>query len=583
MEHEEELLRDELSGCYIVVATEESIIGGNIDSFVALSRENTSVKEVELYPFDSDAGNYEFWDKVGQLVGNLMELQMITIHFLPIDYFESDDDGDEPPSPDWEALTRILRYLRHKVKFCSSPQENGDEVEEIQGLAGAIHGHPMISAFCLLVKFKFANLGPLCSTLVTLPSLECVTLGLQEPETEEQLVLINPESFTSLLRAPALRFVTFCDFCFTNALCHATANALEEGSSVTDITFDSDCSFPDGGTAIIANALKRNVSVTDVEFLGDDFDEPFFNTLAAVLLYNSTLQNLAVQAASHARGRWISAILLSALGMNATLKSLSVSIDDTFGDKLCAAISSGLAKNSTLEELSLYDMIPSDDDGAVFARNALSFLRTNSTLKSLTVSFLQARKESYVSAFLLEAVKVLENTFLESFTISSYGRGRGIEVEDFLALISALQLNTTLKTLDLQYYWFENISFTVDELNRLVSMLRKNYGLEHILPNVPCAEDGTVKAILRLNKAGRRYVIQDGSSIPKGVDVLSAVSDEIDCVFLHLLENPGLCERRATRTATGRRRPDANLDKSSSTGKRERAQSQSGKEPCRRL
>jgi hypothetical protein len=39
------------------------------------------------------------------------------------------------------------------------------------------------------------------------------------------------------------------------------------------------------------------------------------------------------------------------------------------------------------------------------------------------------------------------------------------------------------------------------------------------------------------NRAGRFGLIKDGSSISKGVDVLSAVSDEIDCVFLHLLEN----------------------------------------------
>mgnify|MGYP000426576692 CR=1 FL=1 len=112
----------------------------------------------------------------------------------------------------------------------------------------------------------------------------------------------------------------------------------------------------------------------------------------------------------------------------------------------------------------------------------------------------------------------------------------------------------------------------------------KQYGREGLVPEVPCAEDGTGKAILRLNGAGRQYLIKDGSSISKGVDVLSAVSDEIDCVFIHLLENPSLCDRRATETTTGRGRPSANLDESSSTGKRERALSQpSGKEPRRRL
>jgi hypothetical protein len=232
------------------------------------------------------------------------------------------------------------------------------------------------------------------------------------------------------------------------------------------------------------------------------------------------------------------------LGNNTTLKSLSVGIVDKFGDKLCAALRNGLAKNSTLEELSLNNILPTDDDGTLSARNALSFLPTNSTLKSLTVSFVQTQ-ESYVSAFRLGAVKVLENTFLESLTIES--SGYGIKVEALLALISALQLNTTLKTLGFQFHCFGNIYFTVDEVKQLVSILMKNYGLERLVPDIPCADDGTVKAILRLNAAGRRYLIKDGSSIVKGVDVLSAVSDEIDCVFLHLLENPSLCDREPSR------------------------------------
>jgi hypothetical protein len=59
-----------------------------------------------------------------------------------------------------------------------------------------------------------------------------------------------------------------------------------------------------------------------------------------------------------------------------------------------------------------------------------------------------------------------------------------------------------------------------------------------------------VGAILRLNEVGRRYLVQDGSSISKGVEVLSAVGNEINCVFLHLLENPRLCDRSAVETAS---------------------------------
>jgi hypothetical protein len=580
MEDVEERIRDELGEPELEIAKGRSFLFDNIDSFVALSREDTSVVSLDLFPFDSDARNYEFWDKVGQMVGNLMELQTITINFLP--YTESDDDDDGGNfSSDWQILTRILRYLRRKVELCSI-HDCEPEGEEIEGLARAMHGHPMISGFRSEMGFTFANFGPWCSNLATLSSLERVTLGLREPETEDQHSLVNPEPLKELLRAPALRFVTFDTFSFTYALCHAVANALEEGSPVTDITLDSECSFPDGGRAIITNALKTNTTITNAQFSLDDFDEPFCNSLAAVLLCNSTMQNLTVYAATRAMGRWLSSTFLS-LGMNTTLKSLSVSISDKFGGELFAAIRIGLAKNSTLEKLSLEVTIPGGDDGAVSARNALSFLRTNSTLKALTVSFpfsLQAQQELYVSAFQLEAVKMVEEyPFIESLTIQS-SSSSGIQVEELFALISALQLNTTLKTLGYSFS-FKILYLTDDEVNQLVLLLMKNHGLERLVPNIACADDRTIKAILRLNGAGRRYLIKDGSSISKGVEVLSAVNDDVNCVFMHLLENPGLCNRRPAETTT--RRPDANVDESSIRGKRERAQSQPGKEPHRRL
>jgi hypothetical protein len=209
----------------------------------------------------------------------------------------------------------------------------------------------------------------------------------------------------------------------------------------------------------------------------------------------------------------------------------------------------------------------------------------------LSVSFQPVEGASYDSAFRLEAVKSIEdNPFLESLAIET--KESGINFEEFLDLISALQRNTTLRSLGFRFYHaslsstddvmdHQNLDLTNDEVNQLVPILMKKYGLEH-LPDLSCADDRAVKAVMRLNGAGCRSLIKDGSSISKGVDVLSAVSDDINCVFLHLLENPGLCNRRAVETTTRSKRPGANLDESSSSGKRERAQSQLGKEPPRR-
>jgi hypothetical protein len=142
-------------------------------------------------------------------------------------------------------------------------------------------------------------------------------------------------------------------------------------------------------------------------------------------------------------------------------------------------------------------MLPSDDDGTVSARNALSFLRTNTTLKSLTVSLQPVAEESYVSTFRLEAVKLIEeNSFLENLTIET--EGRDIQFEELFALVSALQRDTTLKTLGFQsYQWpFESLYLTGDEVNQLVPVLMKNYGLEHFVPHIFCPDDeATVRAI----------------------------------------------------------------------------------------
>ncbi len=86
------------------------------------------------------------------------------------------------------------------------------------------------------------------------------------------------------------------------------------------------------------------------------------------------------------------------------------------------------------------------------------------------------------------------------------------------------------------------------------SLLKKNYALER-MPIMN--EGGDVGAILRLNEAGRRYLVEDGSSISKGVDVLSSVNSDLNCVFLlHLLENPRLCDRRAVEMVSAGGRVD---------------------------
>jgi hypothetical protein len=135
-------------------------------------------------------------------------------------------------------------------------------------------------------------------------------------------------------------------------------------------------------------------------------------------------------------------------------------------------------------------------------------------------------------------------------------------IEDFItelsfyrAVVEALQPNKTLKFLYLFCSSSEPQQMSHDEVKLLASAVKKNYGLERLRYTPDW--DGhmgdlqDLEAILRLNRVGRRYLAGDGHSIVRGVDVLSAVSDDLNCVFLHLLENPSLCNRDACSTSRG--------------------------------
>jgi hypothetical protein len=125
-----------------------------------------------------------------------------------------------------------------------------------------------------------------------------------------------------------------------------------------------------------------------------------------------------------------------------------------------------------------------------------------------------------------------------------------------------------------------------DETKELILALKKNYGPEEILGLRYGA--GDIRSIFKLNRAGRRYLVQDGSSISKGVEVLmSGVSNDINSVFLHLLENPRLCDRGAVEMSNSigiiENARSTNPGNHSGGKREQQAPSHSDKEPPRRL
>jgi hypothetical protein len=173
---------------------------------------------------------------------------------------------------------------------------------------------------------------------------------------------------------------------------------------------------------------------------------------------------------------------------------------------------------------------------------ALSFLRTNKVLKSLIVDVVGSATELCRSAFSRHIAAMLqENVSLESLSIqNNIWHLFPIQAEEYFVLFTAIHHNTSLKALHTE--GCGHLTLTHDEDRQMALLLKNNYVLEHL----PYRNQGkNVGAILQLNEAGRKYLVQDGSSVRKGAEVLNKVSNNINSVFLHLLENPRLCDRRA--------------------------------------
>jgi hypothetical protein len=575
-------------------------IFNHIDYFVSKSQGNKQVKQVRLLPHAFNNCDHEAWDKVGQAIGNLQALKTLRIARSENYHDEgasSDEDDDEvvPPVPilDWEILAWILRHVRQNVRV-EIDDARLRTIEEVQPLAQAICGHPTITSFQDIGLFPYESLGTLFSTLTTLPALESVSFGAPEVSQADESTLAHPESLTELLRVPTLRYVQFYDFYFTPALFRASANALMEGTVVTKLEF-MDCSFSAVECDLMmANSLSRNTSVISIITDHCNNTRALFDVLAAALPSNSTLRYLELGRQDDDDPDCLSPVF-SALGQNTGLKSLKVDCSDSMNESLCTAIKNGLGMNEALESLELSGVHVTDDNADSWC-TAFSFLHTNKTLESLVATLDGDETESCVSTLRSDIACILQdNTSLGSLSIQRRSikiteecisiRGWSIEIkaEEFIAFVTGLQHNTTLRILSL-YHITGSLQLTDEEDKQMAALLKKNYALESF-PNINLKNRASdVSAILRLNEAGRRYLIQDGSSISKGVEVLSDVNDDLKCVFLHLLENPRLCDRGAVEVASdsngngGPSRPVNHIEK------REHGRTQNeGKESRRRL
>jgi hypothetical protein len=517
-------------------------IYGNARSFVKLSQGNDTVQEVVLYQYDDYHRDYKTLRVLGKGFGNLEALQVLTIRKV---YYEdrngTNDDDDKPDvaagaSSYWQALTGALDRLGHNIEL----RLDGDGCKEI---AAAIQGLSTIRAFHSGHDITWQTAYTLISALVSLPSLENVTLG--SFFGEELGLSQNLTNLTNLLKSPSLRSIEFITSHITELVSYALSAAFKEGSCVTDLRFTNCYHREDSDYALIetirtlVHALQRDVSVKTLSLVGNDFDEQFYEGITFVVLVNTTLVDLTL----HSRGvvledggRWLQPLFV-AMQVNKSLKRLDVDTFHLTDESVCGALRDALSINSVLESLTLHSGESLDDASVLSWRKTLPFIRDNESLKSLTISFSGDALDPHVATLCFDTVAMLEgSTTLECLDMKS----DGISPDAYFAALESLQPSWTLKTLRLSPVL---ASMGNDKMKQLVSLVRKNYSLAALDEGVSAHDEtGEVGTLLRLNQVGRCYLIKDAASNAQGVEVLIGVSDDLGCMFYHLLENPTLCD-----------------------------------------
>jgi hypothetical protein len=130
--------------------------------------------------------------------------------------------------------------------------------------------------------------------------------------------------------------------------------------------------------------------------------------------------------------------------------------------------------NATLESLG-FDKFPLLDESAALWHRAFSFLCINKALKSLIITFDKDVADFCVAAFRIDIAAMLqENTSLENLSIRKFWSSYKMKAEDYIALVTALQHNTMLKTLQFNEGNGMVLQLTDDEDKQMIALLKKN-------------------------------------------------------------------------------------------------------------
>jgi hypothetical protein len=509
-----------------------------IDEFTTAMSASKSVRVVELVIEERQGYDYtELWSALGKAFNNMERLKELRIIRR--------DPWDLYAGLCIASQCDRLRELSLRFNYDLIPGRRLDETQ-LRMLAGGLSS--LVSLEILLLD-EFATATPdagvVFDALSNLPKLRKMTCNVASPSSTTHF---EDGSLARFVNNPSLRQVSFGYFYFDTANCNSIAEALSTETCLESLDLQA-CEAQDEETLI--QGLETNQTVKVLEIMSRYLSRSCYRALARVLEKNNSLTKLKLEGAGAAVDTAVEMKdFFFALQRNTTLKLLdlddvSIHEDATSSMRECLALTTGL-ENIRFSRLEQYYHQEVNEQSTLLSQIA-PFLVLNRTLKALTLFELDLSGDDFV----LLAKSLADNVSLQSLEIMMQFQERSNE--DVVIFASYLKKNRTLKYLDILCtgYNLAHYALSIESGDRIVSELCRNYELQRMQISPKMRNPHTLggqpewrqklDAFLRLNIAGRRYLWQDASDRRACVGVLGEVSSDLNCLYLHLRENPLVC------------------------------------------
>ena len=513
-----------------------------IVEFTTALSANKSVHVVELVIEEHRGYDYtDLWSALGNAFNNMERLTELRI------------TRRDP----WDLYAGIciasqcdrLMELSLRFNYDLIPGRRLDETQ-LRMLAGALSSFVSLE---ILVLDEFAtetpdvDAGVVFDALSNLSKLRRMTCNVASPSSTTHF---EDGSLARFISNPSLRQLSFGFIYFDTSNCNSIAEALSTETCLESLDLQC-CEAQDEETLI--QGLETNQTVKLLEIMSRSLSRSCYRALARVMSANKTLTELklegaeaAVDAADEMKDFFF------ALQRNVTLKLLelddvSIHEDATSVMRECLALNNGL-ENIRFSRLEQYyhQVKESTCEQSTLLSQIAPFLVLNHTLKELTLFELDLSGDDFV----LLAKVLADNVSLQRLEIRMQFQERSNE--DVVTFASYIKKNRTLKYLDILCtgYNLAQYALSIESGDQIVSELCRNYELQRMQISPKLRNTHTrgqpewrqkLDAFLRLNMAGRRYLWRDASDRRVYVGVLGEVSSNLNCLYLHLRENPLVC------------------------------------------